>query len=63
MVDIRHFIWPEYTTTVLKRSLLMMAFSKHVWNNQVFFSNWDFGGPIGKRDNATAQNLYYIQPY
>jgi hypothetical protein len=30
---------------------------------EVFFSNWDFGGPYWEKDNATAQNLYYIQPY
>jgi dipeptidyl aminopeptidase/acylaminoacyl peptidase len=40
------FYLPEYTTIVLKRSLLTMAFSTQSMfgtTEEVFFSNWDFG--------------------
>jgi hypothetical protein len=57
MVGIRRFIWPEYITIVLKRSLLTMAFSTQSMfgtTEEVFFSNWVLVAHIGK-DNAIAQ--------
>jgi hypothetical protein len=65
MVAIRRFIWPEYITIVLKRSLLMAFSIRRACLGQLrkFFSNWDFGGPYWEKDNAIAQNLYHIQPY
>jgi hypothetical protein len=62
MVAIRRFIWPEYTTIVLK-SLLTMAFSTRraclEQQKKFFFSNWDFGGLYWeKKDNAIAQKTY-----
>jgi hypothetical protein len=34
MVDIRRFIWPEYTTIVLKHcSRWRFQHAEHVWNN------------------------------
>jgi hypothetical protein len=55
MVDIRH-LFMEYTT--IFKTFDDVFNTRHVWT---FSSAWDFGG-LGK-DNATAQNLYYIQPY
>jgi hypothetical protein len=67
MVDIRHFIWPEYTTIVLK-PLLMMAFSTRKacleQQKKFFLQQLGFWWPVlgKKRQCYSSKNLYSFNP-